>query len=105
VASHQKLRRELAERLEQLRARQQKIEADIRRRRNPDWEDQALEAENDDVLADIEDRDLREIGQLEQAIERIDAGTYGECASCGAAIPEARLAAMPAATLCVRCAA
>jgi RNA polymerase-binding protein DksA len=105
VASHQKIRRTLTERLEQLRARQQKIEADLRRRRNPDSEDQAQEAENDDVLADIEDRDLGEIAQLEQAIERIDAGRYGECASCGEAIPEARLAAMPAATLCVRCAA
>jgi RNA polymerase-binding protein DksA len=105
VASHKKLRRTLSERLDRLRARQQKLDADLRRRQDPDSEERAQEIENDEVLADIEDRDLSEIEQLEDAIRRIDAGTYGECASCGAAIPEARLAAMPAATLCVRCAA
>ena len=32
---------------------------------------------------------------------RIDAGTYGTCSVCGAAIPEERLAAVPYATLCL----
>ncbi len=41
--------------------------------------------------------------QMERAIERVDAGTYGRCESCGNPIPKARLQAFPSATLCVAC--
>ena len=41
--------------------------------------------------------------QTERALERIDAGTYGVCESCGKAIGKARLLAFPRATLCVEC--
>jgi RNA polymerase-binding protein DksA len=43
------------------------------------------------------------IQQMQRAIERIDAGTYGYCESCGKPIPKARLQAFPAATLDVKC--
>jgi RNA polymerase-binding transcription factor DksA len=41
--------------------------------------------------------------QMQHAVERIDAGTYGYCESCGKPIPKARLKAFPAATLDVAC--
>jgi RNA polymerase-binding protein DksA len=41
--------------------------------------------------------------QMERAMERLDAGTYGRCESCSQPIPKARLQAFPSATLCVRC--
>jgi DnaK suppressor protein len=41
--------------------------------------------------------------QTEHALARIDAGTYGECESCGKPIGKARLQAFPRATLCVEC--
>jgi DnaK suppressor protein len=41
--------------------------------------------------------------QTEQALERIDNGTYGTCESCGEAIGKARLQAFPRAVLCVAC--
>jgi DnaK suppressor protein len=41
--------------------------------------------------------------QTERALDRIDAGTYGVCESCGKAIGKARLLAFPRATLCVEC--
>lgn len=41
--------------------------------------------------------------QMERAIDRIDAGTYGRCESCGRPIAKARLQAFPGATLCVEC--
>ncbi|WP_034483604.1 TraR/DksA family transcriptional regulator [Actinomadura oligospora] len=46
-------------------------------------------------------RDL--IAQNERAIQRMDAGTYGVCESCGTPIGKARLKAYPRATLCVTC--
>ncbi|MGJ5987901.1 TraR/DksA family transcriptional regulator [Streptomyces acidiscabies] len=41
--------------------------------------------------------------QSERALERLDAGTYGLCESCGEAIGKARMQAFPRATLCVSC--
>ena len=43
------------------------------------------------------------LNQIQRAIERVDAGTYGLCESCGRAIPKARLKAFPMATLDVEC--
>ena len=40
---------------------------------------------------------------IDVALGRIDAGTYGTCARCGNAIPEERLDAVPYATLCLDC--
>jgi DnaK suppressor protein len=46
-----------------------------------------------DTLSDVDD-----------ALAKIDAGTYGICEQCGKPIGEARLEAMPAARLCITCA-
>lgn len=43
------------------------------------------------------------LAQIRRAVERIDAGTYGYCESCGKPIPKARLKAFPSATLDVAC--
>ena len=43
------------------------------------------------------------IEQVEHALKRIEAGTYGECESCGKPIAKARLDALPEATLCIDC--
>ena len=43
------------------------------------------------------------LAQAERALDRIDAGTYGVCDSCGEAIGKARLQAFPRAVLCVPC--
>jgi DnaK suppressor protein len=41
--------------------------------------------------------------EIDRALEKIEDGTYGVCESCGEAIPEARLEALPYAALCVNC--
>lgn len=43
------------------------------------------------------------IDDIDAAVARIDAGTYGVCASCGSAIPIERLDAIPHARTCVLC--
>ena len=44
------------------------------------------------------------VGEVDAAIERVDAGTSGRCVECGEPIPPERLDALPATTVCVRCA-
>ena len=54
-----------------------------------------------EALAGTLSETLRDI---EDALAKFDAGTYGQCESCGNEIGEARLEAMPAARLCITCA-
>lgn len=44
------------------------------------------------------------LAELDAALARVGAGTYGACEACGSAIGDARLDALPAARLCIRCA-
>ena len=46
---------------------------------------------------------LETLREVENALHRMDAGTYGTCESCGDQIPAERLEARPHATLCVKC--
>ena len=41
--------------------------------------------------------------EVQQALERIENGTYGKCVNCGQPIPEKRLEAIPWAARDVRC--
>ena len=45
------------------------------------------------------------VAEIDQALERLDEGTYGRCLACGTAIPAERLEAVPWAALCVPCSA
>jgi len=42
--------------------------------------------------------------EVNQALARLDAGEYGLCSECEEPIAEARLKALPYATLCIQCA-
>jgi DnaK suppressor protein len=43
------------------------------------------------------------LSKIDEAIQRLEGGTYGACAECGAEIAEARLKALPFAALCRNC--
>jgi RNA polymerase-binding protein DksA len=68
-----------------------------------DEADQAFAKTRAGVETELVDRHLRELGAIEAARERIDAGTFGVCPDCGAAIAAARLRANPAALRCTEC--
>jgi DnaK suppressor protein len=43
------------------------------------------------------------LNEVEHALQKYEAGTYGLCDSCGQPIEEARLEAIPQASLCMKC--
>jgi RNA polymerase-binding transcription factor DksA len=45
------------------------------------------------------------LAEVDAALSRLDAGTYAVCERCGEPIGPERLEALPAARLCIRCAA
>ena len=52
------------------------------------------------LLRDLKDR----AATLQQALQRVDRGTYGMCQRCGAPIHPDRLSILPDTRLCIRCA-
>ncbi len=66
-----------------------------------------------DVAADVIDRtlltalgtqDANRLQQIDNALDRINQGTYGRCVKCGKEIPEERLEVLPYALMCISCA-
>ncbi|MGK2945906.1 MAG: RNA polymerase-binding protein DksA, partial [Desulfuromonadales bacterium] len=69
----------------------------------PDPTDRAsLESDRNFELR-IRDRERKLISKIREAIDRIEAGDFGECEDCGDQIGEARLKARPVTTLCIEC--
>jgi len=69
----------------------------------PDINDEATRSMNRRILMSIGDKSLQTLQKIEDALERIGSGEYGQCAECGAGIPEGRLELIPQAALCVPC--
>lgn len=51
----------------------------------------------------LRDRDRKLINKINEALERIEDGTYGICEGCGEDISIPRLKARPVTTLCIDC--
>jgi DnaK suppressor protein len=69
----------------------------------PDPTDRAsLESDRNFELR-IRDRERKLISKIREALDRIEAGDFGECEDCGDQIGEARLKARPVTTSCIEC--
>lgn len=47
--------------------------------------------------------EVQKLEQIEDALQRVNEGSYGRCVGCNEPIAEERLAALPSATLCMAC--
>jgi len=69
----------------------------------PDPTDQASMETDRNFDLRIKDRERKLIKKIDQAINRINDGEFGECDSCGGDISIKRLQARPVTTLCIEC--
>jgi DnaK suppressor protein len=65
--------------------------------------DTATETVDREIDYTLEETDGRLLAAIDEALARMEAGTYGICVNCGAQIAPERLEAMPWATLCIDC--
>ena len=65
-----------------------------------DHEDPTTDSDGAAILLLI-DRAEQRLSEVEQALARVDVGTYGYCTVCGRGIPLERLRALPDASSCV----
>jgi len=68
-----------------------------------DTYDLASEERDREINFILSDRERIKIKQIDDALERLDDGSYGVCESCGLDIAEERLDAMPFTRLCRDC--
>lgn len=68
-----------------------------------DMEEKADEVEEYDNLLSLEHSLELKLKDVNLALEKMGAGTYGSCEKCGKEIEEKRLSACPEARLCMKC--
>jgi DnaK suppressor protein len=68
-----------------------------------DTYDLASDARDREISHILTDRDRGKLDAIDEAISRVEDGSYGLCEDCGAEIAEGRLQALPFTRLCVTC--
>jgi DnaK suppressor protein len=69
----------------------------------PDPTDQAVAELDNNFMLRLRGREQKLLKKIDEAIARIEGGTYGVCESCGEQIGAKRLEARPVTTLCIEC--
>lgn len=68
-----------------------------------DTYDLASDARDREINLILGDRDREKLAAIDEALGRVNDGTYGICESCEGEISEARLVALPFTRVCVAC--
>jgi len=95
--------------LEELRQRTENVRADQAAALEAnddgvkDSVDMSLQDVNREIAFRLGERESQMVADIDQALLRMDEGTYGECARCGKSIDERRLEALPTARYDAAC--
>lgn len=93
------MRKELLQEVSQsVRAEADHLKFDI-----GDFYDHASSDRDRELALMLADRERKKLTRVDDALRRIETGTYGVCESCEEEIDKERLAALPFTKLCVSC--
>jgi DnaK suppressor protein len=102
---HDVLRRMLEERRREIHEKLRAIREEI-----PSYQDEVRDTEEQSVTDFAQEMDFalmemkaQTLIRIDEALQRVDQGTYGTCDECGQDIAAARLSAVPFALLCLEC--
>lgn len=76
---------------------------DFDRENMQDPVDVAVSDRDQTIMLSISESERTLIDQIDEALQRIELSSYGECANCGQEISEARIKAVPYAQYCINC--
>lgn len=65
--------------------------------------DMAANAYTKELLISMSANDRKLLQLIDEALERVEGGEYGECVNCGELVQEKRLDAVPWARYCLKC--
>ena len=77
--------------------------SEIKVENTEDEGDLAIISHARELFYNLQEGDLARLRSIEEAMEALDRGQYGECIRCDGDINEKRLEVVPWATMCVRC--
>lgn len=100
----EKAKKQLLELKKEYETRIAKIEDHIQNPQdslNEHWDDQAISMRENDMRKNLLVEAQQGLNHTNNALNRIENGTYGECSECGEEIDDKRLEAVPYATLCM----
>jgi len=103
---YERLKKEKAELLEKLEQLRTLGQPSAERKEGSPFgkrEEGADEASELEKRLALEERLGESLNEVEHALQKYEAGTYGLCDSCGQPIEQARLEAIPQASLCLSC--
>lgn len=89
--------------LDEFRRAEQGLDV-IAEERESELEEHAQEEQTARLLTRLDDHTLREVKEIDAALQKMLEGTYGKCEGCHKSIATARLRSLPAARYCRRCA-
>lgn len=103
---YERLKKEKAELLEKLEQSRTLGQPSLERKEGSPFgkrEEEADEASELEKRLALEERLRESLNEVEHALQKYEAGTYGLCDSCGQTIEKDRLEAIPQASLCLSC--
>jgi DnaK suppressor protein len=83
--------------------RTRNAEDEIWAERTEDEGDLATISQEKDILSSLHESGFSRLRFIQEALEALDRGKYGECRRCGEEIGENRLMAVPWAMTCIQC--
>ncbi len=89
--------------LRKLQKNMQEVDSSRDRQGVGDEIDSAVAMEMENLANALSSMEMARLRQIEDALRRIEEGTYGYCKVCGEPIEEGRLLAKPFATMCISC--
>ena len=98
------LRDSLETKKSELTGRLDRITANLRRGLETDSKERAKQLEDSEVIDALGNEARDELKKISMALQRVDAGTYGSCSSCGSRIDAKRIEVYPYASTCIDCA-
>lgn len=100
----ERLRKRLLQTKDDLNQRLERISANLQRGLDPDSAERAKQLEDSDVVDALGNEARLELIRIAATLRKVDNDEFGNCASCGSQIDDARLEAYPYASECIDCA-
>jgi RNA polymerase-binding protein DksA len=107
VVETESLKRALEDSREDLLGRVERTHRHLYERKervSANFSDQSQEMENQTLVNTLDMEGRAELKLIDEALDRMAAGTFGNCQKCGKQVQKERLAAVPYTRYCISCA-
>lgn len=103
AAERKKIQKKLIAERDALLAKLKESDLSVDDAETPDPVDLAVRNYSKNVMLAVSENESRQLQLINEALQRIDSGDYGDCLHCEEPINEKRIEAIPWARYCLKC--